>query len=29
MHNGPLVIALQWLALNHGRLAALLETKAG
>lgn len=24
MHNGPLLIALQWLALNRGRLPALL-----
>ena len=29
MHNGPLVIALQWLALNRGRLRELLpQTKA-
>lgn len=26
MHNGPLVIALQWLALNRARLAELLGT---
>jgi len=25
MHNGPLVIALQWLALNRGRVAELLR----
>jgi hypothetical protein len=25
MRNGPLVIALQWLALNRGRLAELLR----
>jgi ADP-ribose pyrophosphatase len=25
IHNGPLLIALQWLALNRGRLAALLS----
>ena len=24
MHNGPLLIALQWLALNRDRLPALL-----
>ncbi len=28
MRNGPLVIALQWLALNRERLAALLANKA-
>ena len=27
MHNGPMLIALQWLALNRGRLAALLGAK--
>jgi ADP-ribose pyrophosphatase len=25
MHNGPLLVALQWLALNRGRLAELLR----
>jgi len=25
MRNGPLVVALQWLALNRGRLAELLD----
>ena len=27
MHNGPLVIALQWLALNRGRIRDLLNTR--
>ena len=27
MRNGPLVIALQWLALNRGRLAELLKSR--
>ncbi len=26
MRNGPLLIALQWLALNRGRAAELLQT---
>jgi len=29
MHNGPLVITLQWLALNRGRVAALLRAGKG
>jgi len=28
MHNGPLVIALQWLALNRERLAEMLQRRA-
>ncbi len=28
LHNGPLLIALQWLALNRGRLATLLRGTA-
>lgn len=28
MHNGPLLIALQWLALNRERLAEMLQRKA-
>ena len=26
VHNGPLVVALQWLALNRGRLAEIART---
>jgi ADP-ribose diphosphatase len=26
IHNGPLVLALQWLALNRGRLAEIVRT---
>jgi ADP-ribose pyrophosphatase len=29
MRNGPLVVALQWLALNRGRLAEIARTGAG
>jgi hypothetical protein len=25
MQNGPLIVALQWLALNHGRLDAIVR----
>ncbi len=28
MRNGPMIIALQWLALNRGRLAELLRKPA-
>jgi len=28
MHNGPLIILLQWLALNRGRITELLRTRA-
>jgi hypothetical protein len=29
MHNGPLVVALQWLALNRSRLGELLRAGSG
>ena len=28
MHNGPLIVALQWLALNHERLDEIVRTRA-